>query len=225
MVWLFLVRVAEGRGVQGSKQDRSAEPLVRIVDDDTQVRDALVDFLRSEDIKAVGYSSPDEFLAKDAAARSGCIVLDIHLGNANGLDFQEILVARGNLRPIIVITGAGDIPMTVRAMKAGAVDFLTKPFSDQEFLDAVHVAISRDGAAQQEHAKVEAAEALFNGLTKRERSVMEAIVSGLMNKQIAAKFEISEATVKLHRRNVMHKMEVRSVADLVKKAELLTRAR
>ncbi len=225
MVCVFPVGVSGGWSLQGSKQDKLAGPLVRIVDDDMQVRDVLVDFLRSEDIQAIGYASPDELIAKDNAARPGCIVLDIHLGNANGLDFQETLVARGNLRPIIIITGAGDIPMTVRAMKAGAVDFLTKPFRDQEFLDVVHAAIFRDGAALEEYGRVEAAEALFNGLTKRERSVMEAIVSGLINKQIAAKFEISEATVKLHRRNVMQKMEVRTIADLVKKAELLARGR
>lgn len=199
-------------------------PLVRIVDDDAHVRESLVDFLRSEDIAAAGYASPAEFLTLDDRARPGCIVLDIHLGNANGLDFQDDLSLRGGARPVIIITGAGDIPMTVRAMKAGAIDFLTKPFSDQEFLDAVKGALERDKNAGVEQAKIQAAHALFGSLTKRERTVMEAIVAGLMNKQIAANLDISEATVKVHRSNVMQKMEVRTVADLVKKAELLGKA-
>lgn len=200
-------------------------PVVRIVDDDLAVRVSLVDFLRSADVNAVGYSSPQELLEFDDPTISGCIVLDIHLDGVDGLDFQQELLASGSTRPVIVITGAGSIPMSVRAMKAGALDFLTKPFSDDEFLNAVLGAIERDRTATIESVKWEAVERLVDTLTKREVTVMEAIVSGLMNKQIAGKFDISEATVKLHRRNLMRKMEVRTVADLVKKAELIKRIR
>lgn len=202
-----------------------ADALVRIVDDDESVRISLVDLLRSEDIPAVGYGSPEELTEYDDPTRAGCIVLDIHLGNVNGLDFQQELAERGASRPVIIITGAGDIPMTVRAMKAGAVDFLTKPFSDDEFLSAINGAVARDRQAAVESGRIGAVERLVSGLTKREISVMDAIVSGLMNKQIAGKFDISEATVKLHRRNLMRKMEVRTVADLVKKAEMVKRVR
>jgi len=198
-------------------------PVVRIVDDDLAVRVSLVELLRSADIEALSYGSPQELLKLDDPAIPGCIVLDIYLDGANGLDFQQELTSSGSTRPVIVITGAGDIPMSVRAMKAGAIDFLTKPFSDEEFLQAVEGAIERDRAASLANGKREAVGRLVDGLTKRELSVMEAIVSGLMNKQIAGKFDISEATVKLHRRNLMRKMEVRTVADLVKKAELLKR--
>lgn len=197
------------------------DPLIRIVDDDPAVRQALVDLLDSVDIKATSFASPAELLEKDDLAAPGCMVLDVRFSGMSGLDFQAALQRDGNRMPIIVMTGHGDIPMSVRAMKAGAVDFLTKPFRDQDLIDAVAGAIDRDRVMRKSHESKSALESLAEKLTPRERSVMKAVVNGLMNKQIAAEFGISQVTVKLHRSNVMRKMEARSLADLVRKAEIL----
>jgi FixJ family two-component response regulator len=202
----------------------SYAPLVRVVDDDADVRRALVDLLHSVDVEAVAYESPRALQANDDLMSAGCLVLDVRLSGISGLDFQSALQREGNRIPVIVMTGHADIPMSVRAMKAGAVDFLTKPFRDQDLIDAVVGAIERDGVLRKESESRSALEKLICSLTPREREVMKAVVNGSMNKQIAAEFGISQVTVKLHRSNVMRKMQARSLADLVRKAEILNYA-
>ncbi|WP_332304759.1 response regulator transcription factor [Rhizobium sp. GR12] len=196
-------------------------PVVYIVDDDPSIREALVDLFLSIRTEAHAFEDARDLLDKADLKRPGCILLDVRLPGANGLDFQLHLEKIGNRMPIIFMTGHGDIPMTVRAMKAGAVDFLAKPFRDQDILDAVSVAFQKDREVRQQSATNDVVAELAKTLTRREREVMAAVVLGLMNKQIAFNLGISEITVKLHRGNVMRKMEVRSVAELVRKAELL----
>ncbi|AYM65550.1 response regulator transcription factor [Agrobacterium fabrum] len=196
-------------------------PVVFIVDDDVSMREALTDLFRSMKFDAEAFDSAAAFLEKANLNRHGCLLLDVRLPGINGLDFQMQLERVGNRMPIIFMTGFGDIPMSVRAMKAGAVDFLTKPFKEQDILDAVAAAMERDASRRRESAQNEAVTSLAGQLTPREREVMGAVVRGLMNKQIAYELGISEVTVKLHRGNVMRKMEARSVADLVRKAELI----
>ncbi|WP_105432675.1 MULTISPECIES: response regulator transcription factor [Neorhizobium] len=196
-------------------------PVVYVVDDDPSIREALVDLFLSVRTEAQAFESAQELLDKADLRRPGCILLDVRLPGANGLDFQLHLEKVGNQMPIVFMTGHGDIPMTVRAMKAGAVDFLSKPFRDQDILDAVALAFQKDRDLRQQSAANGAVTELAKTLTRREHEVMAAVVKGLMNKQIAFSLGISEITVKLHRGNVMRKMEVRSVADLVRKAELL----
>lgn len=203
------------------KVQSSETPVVYVVDDDPSIREALVDLFLSVRTEAQAFESAQELLDKANLKRPGCILLDIRLPGANGLDFQVHLEKLGNQMPIIFMTGHGDIPMTVRAMKAGAVDFLTKPFRDQDILDAVSVALQKDREIRQQSAANGAVADLAKTLTPREHEVMAAVVQGLMNKQIAFNLGISEITVKLHRGNVMRKMDARSVADLVRKAELL----
>jgi FixJ family two-component response regulator len=197
------------------------KPVVRIIDDDASVRASLVDLLTSADIEAVAYESPAALAGCDDLLSAGCLVLDVRFSGTNGLDFQAELQSSGNDIPVIVMTGYADVPMTVKAMKAGALDFLTKPFRDQDLIDAVTKAIEKDQLSRVSSASKSALETLSRSLSNREREIMGAVVSGLMNKQIAAKFGISEATVKLHRSNVMRKMQARSLADLVKKAAAL----
>ncbi|WP_343712190.1 response regulator transcription factor [Inquilinus sp.] len=206
-----------------AKPAAAERPLVLIVDDDEAIREALTDLLRSVGIEAKSFGSTRELLEAAPTDRPGCLILDVRLPGLSGLDLQAQLQRSGNTRPIIFMTGHGDIPMSVRAMKAGALDFLTKPFRDQDMLDAVTAAIDQDRAQRQDAAAAKQAAALAATLTPREAEVMAAVVKGLMNKQIAGQLGISEITVKLHRGNVMRKMEVRSVADLVRKAELLQR--
>ncbi|NKK56270.1 response regulator transcription factor [Rhizobium leguminosarum] len=196
-------------------------PVVYVVDDDPSIREALVDLFLSVRTEAQAFESAQDLLDNADLKRPGCILLDVRLPGANGLDFQLHLEKLGNQMPVIFMTGHGDIPMTVRAMKAGAVDFLAKPFRDQDILDAVSVAFDRDRGIRQQSAANSAVTDLAKTLTRREHEVMAAVVQGLMNKQIAFNLGISEITVKLHRGNVMRKMEARSVADLVRKAELL----
>lgn len=195
--------------------------VVFIVDDDVSMREALTDLFRSMKFDAEAFDSATAFLEKANLNRPGCLLLDVRLPGISGLDFQMQLERVGNRMPIIFMTGFGDIPMSVRAMKAGAVDFLTKPFKEQDILDAVAAAMERDASRRRESAQNEAVSSLAEQLTPREREVMSAVVRGLMNKQIAYELGISEVTVKLHRGNVMRKMEARSVADLVRKAELI----
>ncbi|MDR6290745.1 FixJ family two-component response regulator [Inquilinus ginsengisoli] len=201
----------------------AATPLVFIVDDDEAIREALTDLLRSVGIESRCFGSTRDLLDAAPTDRPGCLILDVRLPGLSGLDLQAQLVRNRNTRPIIFMTGHGDVPMTVRAMKAGAMDFLTKPFRDQDMLDAVAAAIDKDMAQRQEAVAAKEVAAQAATLTPRETEVMAAVVKGLMNKQIAGLLGISEITVKLHRGNVMRKMEVRSVADLVRKAELLAR--
>jgi FixJ family two-component response regulator len=203
------------------RQKEPAGPVVFIVDDDQSMREALTDLFRSMKFDAETFGSAVDFLATANLNRPGCILLDVRLPGVNGLEFQAQLERIGSKMPIIFMTGFGDIPMSVKAMKAGAIDFLTKPFKDQDILDAVATAMERDSARRQQNAQSEAVASLAGSLTPREREVMQAVVKGLMNKQIAYALGISEVTVKLHRGNVMRKMDVRSVAELVRKAELL----
>ncbi|SCY79107.1 response regulator transcription factor [Rhizobium sp. NFACC06-2] len=196
-------------------------PIVFIVDDDVSMREALTDLFRSMKFDAEAFDSAAAFLEKANLNRPGCLLLDVRLPGISGLDFQMQLERVGHGMPIIFMTGFGDIPMSVRAMKAGAVDFLTKPFKEQDILDAVAAAMERDASRRRESAQNDAVTSLAEQLTPREREVMGAVVRGLMNKQIAYELGISEVTVKLHRGNVMRKMEARSLADLVRKAELI----
>lgn len=195
--------------------------LAVVVDDDPSVRDALDSLLRSIGLQTQVLGSPAELLQAALPDLPGCIVLDVRLPGISGLDLQDQLAAQGIHLPIVFMTGHGDIPMTVRAMKAGAVDFLSKPFRDQDILDAVSAAIERDRQRRQESAARDSLDSRYATLTPREREVMAHVVAGLMNKQVAGVLNLSEITVKIHRGNVMRKMGVRSLADLVRHAEAL----
>jgi len=197
------------------------EPLVVVVDDDPFIREALTELLRSVGFEAQGFASTRELLAAALPDRPGCMVLDVRLPGMSGLDLQAQLTAAGNDLPIIFMTGHGDIPMSVRAMKAGAVDFLTKPFRDQDMLDAVAGAIERHRADRRSRAESERAAALVATLTLREREVFDRVTAGLLNKQIAFELGISEITVKLHRGSMMRKMGASSLANLIDKARLI----
>ncbi|MGX7707794.1 response regulator transcription factor [Methylobacterium sp. Gmos1] len=196
-------------------------PLVVIVEDDEGIREGLQDLLRSVGLDAIAFGSTTDLLAASLPDRPGCLVLDVRLPGTSGLDLQAKLAAAGSRLPIIFMTGHGDIPMSVRAMKAGALDFLTKPFRDQDMLDAIALAIERDRARRTESAGAAELTRLAATLTAREAEVMQHVVQGLLNKQIAHALGISEITVKIHRGNVMRKMQAGSVADLVRKAEAL----
>ena len=196
-------------------------PLVVVVDDDAAVRDALDSLLRSVGLQTRVLGAPSELLQAVLPDVPGCIVLDVRLPGISGLDLQGQLAAQGIHLPSVFMTGHGDIPMTVRAMKAGAVDFLAKPFRDQDMLDAVSAAIERDTRRRQDMAARGSLETRYATLTPREREVMAHVVAGLMNKQVAGVLHLSEITVKIHRGNVMRKMGVRSLADLVRHAEAL----
>jgi FixJ family two-component response regulator len=200
-------------------KQQNREPIVYIVDDDVSMRESLEDLFRSMHFEALAFESPADFLRRADFRRPGCIVLDVRLPGVNGLDFQSQLESGGSTMPIVFMTGYGDIPMSVRAMKAGAVDFLAKPFRDQDLLDAVTAAIEHNAKHMREQEQEQAIADRVDTLTPREREVMAAVVQGMMNKQIAHKLGISEITVKLHRGNVMRKMQVRSVADLVRVTE------
>ena len=196
-------------------------PVVFLVDDDPDLRDGLKNLLRSVGIKVESFGSTSEFMQHKRADSPGCLVLDVRLPGTSGLDFQHELGRMGINLPIVFMTGYADVPMSVRAMKAGATDFLTKPFRDQEMLDAVSVAIEKDRARRLELEAANEAIRAASTLTPREHEVMDAVVKGLLNKQIGHLLDISEVTVKIHRGNVMRKMNVTSLADLVRKAEIL----
>jgi FixJ family two-component response regulator len=197
------------------------EPLVLIVEDDELVREALGNLFASIGLEVETFGSASEMLQSKLPDVASCLVLDIRLPGMSGLDFQGEL-AKANIHiPVIFMTGHGDVPMTVRAMKGGAVDFLTKPFRDQDMLDAVTVAIERD-RKRREAAKIVAnLQTHFATLTPREREILALVSSGLMNKQIAAELGIAEITVKIHRSHIMKKMDAKSLADLLRKAETL----
>lgn len=197
------------------------DPLVLVVDDDAGMREAVVDLLRSVGIESLAFGSTAELLAAAVPDRLGCLILDVRLPGLGGLEFQTRLDSLGIALPIVFMTGFADVPMSVRAMKAGAMDFLIKPFRDQDMLDAVEAAIARDRSRRRDRAAAMTVESLAATLTPREREVMAEVVKGRLNKQIAGDLGISEVTVKLHRGKVMRKMQVRSVADLVRKAEVL----
>jgi FixJ family two-component response regulator len=197
------------------------EPLVFIVEDDESIRRALNNLFQSVGLEVELFGSASEMLQSKLPDVASCLVLDIRLPGLSGLDFQAEL-AKANIRiPIIFMTGHGDIPMSVRAMKGGAVDFLTKPFRDQDMLDAVTVAIERDRKRREADKIVAGLQTHFETLTPREREILALVSSGLMNKQIAAELGLAEITVKIHRGHIMKKMGARSLADLVRRAETL----
>jgi FixJ family two-component response regulator len=202
-------------------QTNMAEPCVYIIDDDPDVRGALDSLFRSAGLKSAQFDSTEAFLAAGPPTGPACLVLDIRLRGEDGLEFQERLTRSGVNIPTVLMTGHGDIPMTVRGMKAGAVDFLPKPFSDDAMLSAVAAAFERDRSLRAEREETARITAHYERLSPREREVMALVVAGLMNKQVAGQLGLSEVTVKIHRGAVMRKMAAQSLADLVRMAELL----
>ena len=198
---------------------KTGDPIVFVVDDDPSMREALIDLLASVGLSVEAFKSAPEFLERRRPDAPACLVLDVRLQGLSGLDLQRELLRTEAPIPIIFITGHGDIPMSVRAMKEGAVEFLPKPFRDQDLLDAIQHAIEIDRVARQERTVVAEVRRRYESLTKREREVMKLIVLGLLNKQIAARLGSSEVTVKMHRGQVMRKMKAESVIQLARMAE------
>ena len=197
------------------------EAIVLVVDDDVSVREALAGLIRSAGMTVETFATAQEFLAHPRPDAPGCLVLDIRLPGLSGLDLQKRMAEINLEIPIVFITGHGDVPTSVQAMKAGALEFLTKPFSDQDLLSAIQQAIKRDRAARRQRATLKGLRDRYESLTPREREVMERVVAGLLNKQIAAELGTSVMTIKAHRGQVMHKMRADSLADLVRMSDML----
>ncbi len=198
-------------------------PVVFVVDDDPSMRHALQDLVASVGLEPRAFATPQEFLQARRADAPSCLVLDVRLPGASGLAFQEELARAGVRVPVIFITGHGDIPMSVRAIKAGAVEFLSKPFREQELLDAIHAGIERDRAQRRAAAAVAEFEQRFATLTEREREIMPLVTAGQANKRIAAELGVAEATVKVHRAQIMRKMQAKSLPELVRMGDTLAK--
>jgi len=196
-------------------------PVVFVVDDDPSVRSSLKFLISSEGLQVESFDSADAFLQRKLQDVPSCLVLDVRLRGASGLDFQRELAARNIPIPIVFITGHGDIPMTVKAMKAGAIEFLAKPFRDQDLLDAVRIALERDRARREQEKEVADLQQRFNSLSPREQEVISMVASGMLNKQIAGQLGVAENTVKVHRSRAMEKMQAQSFAELVRMTEKL----
>jgi FixJ family two-component response regulator len=199
----------------------AAVPTVFIIDDDRGMRQSIQDLVESVGLRAESFATGEEFLKRKRTNDPSCLVLDVRLPQMSGLDFQRQLAETGMQIPIIFVTAHGDIPMSVRAFKSGAVEFLTKPFRDQDLLDAIQQALQRDRTAQEQQAEIHDLQGRYHALTRREQEVMTLVVSGMLNKQIASEIGASEATVKIHRGQVMHKMQAGSVVALVRMADKL----
>jgi FixJ family two-component response regulator len=200
---------------------REEQPVVFVIDDDASVRDAIVDLLRSVGLAVESFGSTQEFLQSNRPDAPGCIVLDVRLPGPSGLEFQRTLNKSDIDLPVIFISGHADIPMSVRAMKSGAIEFLTKPVPEQELLDAIQTGIERDRARRQDARVLAELRERFHSLTPREREVLAFVVTGRRNKQIAAQANLSEMTVKVHRSQIMRKMRAKSLVDLVRMADAL----
>jgi FixJ family two-component response regulator len=196
-----------------------AAPIVYVIDDDASVRTALGRLLKSDGLRALSFASAEEFLAHPLPNLPACVILDVHMPGLNGLDLQHTLAARDASLPIVFITGHGDIPMSVQAMKAGAEDFLVQPFNDHDLLAAVRKALARHGQARQANADLAEIQHRVEALSPREREVMALVVDGLLNKQVGHQLGVTEKTVKAHRAQVMRKMQADSLAQLVRMAE------